>query len=262
MNDDPAVTAIKIFGERNTATNALRKLIAGIPGASPLPSTASEIDEDAYRRIRQECWDEVETREARIDGIFAQAGERSAWKHCATKFVHAAPFESCLVLFTVRHPASWLVGLFGNPYHALAPIPHTLPAFINFDWETVGRERLRGETFKPLQLYDAKLRSYLEFSTRLERAGIAYRFIRFEDIVLQQEQVFRSVAEHIGRPDVAFTPVDDSTKTPGRKLADYQDYYGRERWRERIEGLESQVDELIDWELTAFLGYKPLSAGS
>jgi hypothetical protein len=133
---------------------------------------------------------------------------------------------------------------------------------MNFDWETVGRERLRAETFKPLQLYDAKLRSYLEFSTRLERAGIAYRFIRFEDIVLQQEQVFRSVTEDIGRPDIAFTPVDDSTKTPGRKLADYQDYYGRERWRERIEGLESQVDELIDWELTAFLGYKPLSAGS
>jgi hypothetical protein len=201
----------------------------------------------------------VEAREARIDGIFAQAGERSAWKHCATKFVHAAPFESCLVLFTVRHPASWLVGLFGNPYHALSRLPPTISEFLNYSWKTVERERLGGKTLRPLELYEAKLRSYRQFSSMLTNARISFRFIRFEDIVMNQEQVFRTVATEVGHEDAKFMPVEQSTKDSARHLSDYQDYYGAERWRERLAGVEDAVNREIDWNLIAPFGYAPIT---
>lgn len=246
---------VKLFGERNTATNALRALCQTIPGPLWLPSTADQIDPGAYARVADRPPRE---RERGIDAIFSAAGDRSAWKHCATTFQDIAPFVDCLVLFTVRHPASWLAGLFANPYHALAPLPATLAEFLSFQWETAGRERLGGKILTPLQLHAAKLASYNAYASKLEQAGIPVRFIRFEDVVLAQEQVFSTVASALGVRDAAFQPLVRSTKDPSRTLDDYREYYGHERWRAVLSGSEAAINAQVDWASVARFGYLPL----
>jgi hypothetical protein len=245
---------VKLFGERNTATNALKALVGGVPGAHCLPGTAAEIDAEAFARIPQGSRE----REKAIDAIFAEAGPRSAWKHCATSFRRAEAFDDCLVLFTVRHPASWLTGLFANPYHSLSPMPASIADFLRLDWEAVERERLDCKSFKPLELYDTKLRSYLNYSDALGRAGIPFRFIRFEDVILAQETVFRSIATDLGQPDAPYRPLLQSTKAAGWDLARYQDYYGNERWRTELEGSEHIINAGVDWDLVRPFGYSPL----
>lgn len=249
---------VKQFGERNTATNAVRSLVSTIPNIQLLPSTAPEIDPVAYQRLRAHCWNCPKDREAGIDAIFAVAGERCAWKHCATVFADASSFADCLVLFSVRHPASWLVGLFDNPYHALSPVPSTMREFVQSEWKTVGRERLGSRSFRPLELLNAKLRSYRDFAAALAEAGIAFRFIRFEDVVLQQETIFRAIAADLGEPDARFEPLQQSTKDPARSLADYQRHYGQEAWRAALAGVEDCVNRQVDWSLVSDFGYAPI----
>src|SRR5436190_895293 len=107
--------AVKIFGERNTATNALAKVIALNSGARCLPSTAAELDPDSARQAR---WSLTQrSKERKIDAIFSGRGPLEAWKHCATNFPDASAFASALVVFTLRHPASWLLSLYKHPYH-------------------------------------------------------------------------------------------------------------------------------------------------
>lgn len=246
---------IKLFGERNTATNAVKALMAGVSGARWLPATAAEIDAEAFDTISN---DDPRRRERAIDAIFAAACDRSAWKHCATVFDDPALFEDCLVLFTVRHPASWLTGLFSNPYHALSPVPATLAEFLRMDWQTVARERLASRTFAPLDLYNAKLNSYDLFCAKLNSAGIPFRFIRFEDVVLAQEQVFDTLAADLGQRRAIYTPLHRSTKDPARDLDDYRQYYGQERWREMLSGSEEAINAQIDWGPLARFDYRPL----
>jgi hypothetical protein len=231
----------------------LQKLLGNI--GEWLPGTADEIDAAASV---QDAGAAPAAREQALDAIFERAGDLSAWKHCATAFSDVEIFRHCLVLFTIRHPASWLTGLFNNPYHALAPIPATLAEFLRFEWQTVGRERLGRSSLTPLDLYAAKLRSYASFSAELQDAGIPFRFVRFEDVVLHQEEVFRAVAVDFRQPDAAFTPVRRSTKDPDRKLTDYQDYYSNEQWRELLGGIEAEIDRRVDWELVSRFGYAPL----
>lgn len=254
-----AARVVKLFGERNTGTRALQALLRGI--AQCLPGTADEVDETAYRALRGACGSPRDCERA-IDAIFANASDRCAWKHCATRFQDAAAFDGCLVLFAVRHPASWLTGLFRRPYHALAPVPGSIAEFLDFEWETVQRERLVEAVFRPLELYHAKLRSYAAFSKELAEAGIAFEFIRFEDIVLRQEEIFRTIAACLGSQDAPYTALQRSTKDAARTLDDYRDYYGRERWRELLAGIEHEIDRRIDWDLVAPFGYGRLDAAA
>jgi len=248
---------VKIFGERNTGTRVLRTLLESIPGITVLPSTAKELDGDAYWAV-QSLDQQAISREAAIDQIFEGRSPRETWKHCATEFDAIEDFGGCVILITVKNPASWLVSLRRRPYHALSKPPENLGEFLRFQWKTVRRERLKEQSFTPLKLYNAKINSYFRMIEQLRQASIPCRFLRFEDLVLNQEREFRALAALVGAQMLPFAPVEQSTKSSELRLEYYRDYYGKERWRDDLVGFESAINREVEWDQLSAFGYEPV----
>lgn len=251
---------VKIFGERNTGTNALSRIIEANSQARCLPATSGDLNPLLGRIGNTEWLLAKRMRERLLDSIFEGRSPLCAWKHCATNFPDAAPFDGVFVLFTIRHPGSWVVSLLKRPYQRLERRPATLAEFLNSEWETACRERLGRASFRPLELLQAKLDSYLGFADKLTTRRITHRFIRFEDIVLNQAGVYSRIAPELENAQANFHELETSTKDRSKTLDDYRDYYGKERWREALTGLEAAIDAQINWSKFERFGYRPLSA--
>lgn len=265
---DMRAPLVKIFGERNTGTNALKRIIEQNSAARCLPANAIDLAPAASRRAWKSFTNR--TRERRFDAVFAGRSPLESWKHCATDFSDASVFAGVLVLFTVRHPASWVLSFFKRPYHQLGWRPYhqlgwrgrNLEEFIRTPWKTVEREYLDCATLRPLQLYQRKLESYLGLGDRLERLGIPYRFVRFEDLVLHQGEVFAGIAPSLLHPTRNFRELTESTKDKSKTLEDYQRYYGEEKWRHETREFYDLINGDIDWSYFRDFGYTPLESSS
>lgn len=247
----------KVFGERNTGTNALKQVIERNSDSRCLPSVETDLNPLAWK-LWARSYVARRFRNRRFDAIFAGCAPQETWKHCATNFRDASDFRNTLVLFTVRHPGSWLLSLFRNPYQRLGPVPDSFSEFLDHRWETVGRELLGGVSFRPLELYQAKVRSYLEFKSVLAEAQVHSHFVRFEDLVMDQENVFSGLRPELSNPAPVFAELTDSTKSRKKDLAYYRRYYGQELWREELTDIAPAINAQVDWGLFDQFGYSPL----
>lgn len=248
---------VKIFGDRNTSTNALRALIAANSDALIMPSVAAEVDpgvEVAVARLRRlrapTGWIE-----RRLDQAFADAPETHSWKHCLTDFDTVDGFRDVLTVVCVRHPASWLVGLRRRPYHCLSRRrPSDWAGFLTMRWRTVARERMGRDSFTPPELYNRKALAYVSLRDRLAEIGARCRIVRFEDFAHDQRACFDSLG--VSTSAAPFTALERSTKDPTKNRAHYRDYYARELWRDELDAAAARlIDGAIDWDVAARLGY-------
>ena len=125
---------IKVFGERNTGTRAVVRMLLDHKGVAPvspgykkpdLDALATRINENLsgyHRELFNDALEDI--RCSRLGGI-------SAWKHAAPLVDESYAAKEASVLFLVRDPYSWIAAFFRNPYHARAPLPATLTAFWN-----------------------------------------------------------------------------------------------------------------------------------
>jgi hypothetical protein len=264
-------TTVKIFGERNCGTNALTWMVRENSSSIVLPGGEFDLDPHAARC----AWEGRETldRERFIDELYKAVPDRLSWKHCATRFASASNFKQTLVLFCVRHPASWLVGLFRNPYHILINKPANIEEFLSCQWKTVARERLGEASFHPLDLYNEKLASYSVFSKRLHAAGIPNVFVRHEDLLFSAKQVFDSIQSQLNKPRKIFRSRFTSTKHRAPHDPNCRDYpsldigmpmflikryYAKEMWREPLRGLEGTINRRVRWDLMRSFEYFPI----
>jgi len=255
--------SMKIFGERNTGTNLLKELIERNSATRCLPAIEAELDPLAFRRATRYRFTNIfrlsnRKRNRLQDRIFDNRTPLEAWKHSATFFEDASAFEGVFVVFAVRHPASWLVALYTRQYHRLGRRPTTLERFLNYPWETVRRERLDSRVFRPLELYNEKIRSYLDFSGQLSAANSDHCFIKFEDLVRSQEEVYRSLVPALINPRSDFEEITRSTKDKSKTVQDYREYYAKSAWKKALSGLESIVNEQVEWSQVHKFGYEPL----
>lgn len=260
-----AMHDVKIFGERNTATNALKQIIETNSGSRCAPSVVSEVDpriktrNRRYKRLAQVPGLRGlsnRLREADIDRVFQRASALESWKHAATNFGSVEAFAGVSVIVTVRNPASWLQSLCKNPYHVYGTPPAGLEAFIDHRWRPVARERLEARSYDPLELYAAKLTCYRAFFGRLDAAGIPWRLVPFEEIVTDQEASFARIRDLLRTPADRFTPLESSTKSKEKSRDYYQDYYGNERWRAEMGPVYDQVRTRFSGDLAADFGYR------
>ena len=256
---------VKIFGERNTATNALKAIIQANSASVPAPSVAGAIDPSILWKIKatnllsrlppaQNLAHRI--REAAVDRVFRNAPEPWAWKHAATCFDSVHSFEGMTVLVTVRNPASWVQSLHKNPYHIHPAPPASLEAFLDHRWPTVGRERLAGMSYRPLNLYAEKLRAYLGFFDQLDHAGIPWRIVPFETLIMDQTHSFSMIQDILKAPASEFQELESSTKSRKKSLASYQEYYGKERWRDEIGSLYDRIRRDFPETLAGEFGYR------
>lgn len=251
---------LKVFGERNTSTNALTALIRKNSGTKIAPCDAKELQPGFGKRLgaARALRLPVSLQERMIDRVYRKYSPVQAWKHALTDFEDISDFSGVHVVFCVRHPASWMLGLYRHPYHIHGSTAPSLRDFLNRRWRTVQRERMQGKEITAIELYNAKMVGFRNFQSRLLTAGASYSVVKQEDFAMDQAAVFERLRSHLVEPTANFTPLKASTKETAKNADYYRDYYGQQRWRNEIDAASmTLINDQIDWQLVADIGYEP-----
>ena len=130
------------------------------------------------------------------------------------------------VLFLIRHPESWVRSMFLNPWHAMKDIREKdFSDFLRAEWHSVwdeeanvfpgnprygqpikeDRDPLTGKPFPNLlRMRTAKIHRFQEIESCSERSC----WVRLEDLVDDQEAIYRKTAGALGLPvSDEYTPV-------------------------------------------------------
>lgn len=252
---------VKIFGERNTSTNALKKLLEENSNSRVAPSVIGEV----APRIRDLVKIATKTklphtlRERLIDYGFSGKTALNSWKHTATNFENIDDLDDAHVIFCVRHPASWVLGLYRKPYQIHETNYSDLRSFLDIRWTTAGRERLQKAPISATETYNMKLESYAQLQESLSNKSISYSIVRHEDFAVNQLEVFSKLAMHLDEPAEHPKELTRSTKD-SRKDADYyKNYYGKMLWLKDIDSQSlDKINNEIDWAQLSQYEYSPI----
>lgn len=239
---------LKIYGERNTGTNYLSSLLQTNLDVALLRGTAPP----ALRYFRHFFSDD----ERLIDAYFRWSYPFNlGWKHGAAspRSNHPlCPARPTGFLFLVRNPYSWLLSLHKNPYHQSTIKNMGFEAFLDRPWQIHQRDAVAERPFNPIQLWNVKVRSYLDFCDQRKI------LIRFEDLLERPERWVDQIADKFGAKPTQryFTNITPSTKTNGVRYDDYREYYRNERWKEKLTAkIVDRINQDLDQDLLTTLGY-------
>jgi hypothetical protein len=243
---------IKIYGERNTNTNYLERLISLNLDAKQISGAAP-----GYIRIIQKI---LPGKEWLRDWYFSVTPQHNlGWKHSSVMSVqelgHFDLLESgiCFISIT-KNPYSWLLSLYRKPYsHQYSASRPDFETFLRTPWKTVARDNCESELASPVELWNIKNTSYLQLA-KLNGLNITT-----ESTVQDPQAVITRISEHfsIDRLSSRFLNHEKSTKDPGKDFAYYQDYYLNERWRDKLSDVAvTIINESVDKKLMSHFGYE------
>jgi len=246
---------VKIFGERNTGSGYLERLLlrnleieclrGGLP--SPLRKLFPKSE-----RIR--------------DAFFRATKKRNlGWKHAfppSREALRAAAGEATPVLFITltKNPYAWLLSLYRRPYHAHR-VYSSFSQFLAEPWTTVARENAPATIANPVELWNQKNASYLALG------GYANCVLcRYEDLVDDPKGFLETLCREQGlaRYEQPFENVNEATKGTdrGTTFDDYRDYYLRERWKADLcEEDIRRINHGLDDEVMSQLRYPRIEPG-
>lgn len=249
---------VKIFGERNTSTTAMKLLIEQNSMSAILASNAEELD--PYFEMNWPQGKLAVFREVYQDFIFRQNKHPLfSWKHTKPVALWSDALKNHFIIFMIRHPASWVLGLQRKPYHVKIKVPTSLYDFVSCDWPTVERENLEKATFKPLELWNEKARAYLVMREKLNEKDISNEVISFESFAQDQIAVFHKIQKNLIEPCKKVKIISRSTKNASKDHNFYRDYYGNQLWKREIdEKTMALINDQVDWDVAQKFGYSPL----
>lgn len=250
---------IKIFGERNTGTNALLQMLKINSGSAFYPGTMSEISAFQNKKVQLASRMGLDNlkKERMIDEVFDGKVLTERWKHSSTNVTNKElnEIEDSKFIFTVRNPMSWLIGLYKKPYHILVEKPATLTEFSDINWGVVRRENLKNNHYKPLELLEEKLISYVGLMEKLERKGLDYKIVKFEDFVTNQKVAYEYLKGFVDAPTSGFRELTKSTKESSKNSQYYSDYYSNEVWKEDFPEAYN-IKNTVSRDLLSVFGYE------
>ena len=155
------INQVKLFGERNTGSNYLEKLIQiNLDDLQYLKGTAPRMLRAFLKPLG------FYSREKLIDFYFSLTEDKNlGWKHaCADMLDLYAAYEKennqVLFLCLIKNPYSFLLSLYKNPYH----FNHQCSTFSDFlrkEYTPHYREKSAIQKYKnPIEIWNDKLRSY------------------------------------------------------------------------------------------------------
>lgn len=246
--------SIKIYGERNTNTNYISKLISlnlavkQLQGTVPEPLSTllgtfpgNEFIRDMYFNITYK--------------------KNLGWKHACVKPMEQLSkyriIELPVNFITItKNPYSWLMSLYRNPYHQYYDDKMEFEEFLKMPWKTVGRDNVRNKLISPIELWNIKNNSYLQLSADKTLN------ITTESIFKDPEEIIERISQKFSIPRLQgkFTNYENSTKDRNKDSNYYRNYYLNEQWRDKL-SLEAVaiINETIDQKLMSHFGYDILS---
>lgn len=244
---------LKIYGERNTGTRYLEKLIAANVDTRLLPGVAPRTVARLQRWLPGTQW----LRDLYFRLSFCN---NLGWKHALimpVTYLNRCRQDAELpgIITLTKNPYSWVLSLYRRPYHYRGKrVP--FEDFLTQPWHTTGREAYPGAFSSPIDMWNRKNAAYLQIPDNFTVINL-----RYEDLVDDPEATINRVSKKFALPrhTPAFAPVLESTKHDGRHYADYQRYYADERWRQELTDTAiARINERLDLHLLKQFGYDKL----
>ncbi|WP_005033526.1 hypothetical protein [Holophaga foetida] len=245
---------LKMYGERNTNTNYLSRLIQAnlhveeIPGVVPPAVMKLQSMLPGNELVR--------------DIYFGLAyGRNLGWKHGRVKSADDLGGYSLVrrnniaFLSITKNPYSWLLSLHRRPYHQYYSIKPDFETFLQRPWKTLFRDNAGSVLKSPVELWNVKNRSYLQLA-ELNGLNLTTEGI-FEDpeSVIETIQARFSVARKSGE----FVQIGQSTKGDDKDFEYYRSYYLDEKWRDELSGNATAIiNGMLDRDLMSAFGYRVL----
>jgi hypothetical protein len=253
MKTDMIKKRIKIYGERNTGTKYLVKLVRLNLDVFILRGGVRHSFVPSFLRKT----------EAAKDLFFRMTfSQNLGWKHAIAPdpayLKKMRIYSNDLLFLTIsKNPYSWLLSLFRRAYHQ-KKMTDSFEDFLTTPWETVARERSRKEFENPIVMWNEKNRSYLD----LNRDGVACMNLKYEDLLKDPKKVIDDIIStfSIRRKQGSFMNCLLSTKDKGKKDYNYyRKYYLQEQWREKLDtNIINIINKYLDAEIMERFDYKRL----
>jgi hypothetical protein len=246
---------LKIYGERNTGTNYLSKLIDlnfrvnELPGVVParimylqnrLPG--KELVRDIYFQLTYK--------------------QNLGWKHTVVKPAkklskYSICKENIHFITVTKNPYSWLLSLHARSYHQYYSEKPDFETFLKTPWKTVLRDNAPKLLESPARLWNLKNASYIQLDEKFSTLKLKYEPLLDNPLnILSEIEKEFSFEKKVDR----FINYDQSTKEKGKDSEYYRDYYLNERWKEKLTPKSIEmINSLIDPDLMAYFNYEKLS---
>ncbi len=246
---------LKLYGERNTGTNYLTKLIAANLDVEQLRGVPPRLLNLAIRWNKLPHTEKVQNAYHRIS-YWSNLGWKHAFAPSPSDIASLPVARSGLCFLTVsKNPYSWALSLYNKPYNYY-PVWEEKPSFEDFITQAppfVERERAPAGLSSPIDVWNQKNASYFALSTSFPTANL-----RYEDILDDPQRAVEQLGTTLDLPKRkgGFENRERSTKERGKDFSYYRDYYLQEKWREKLKPNQiALINERLDKALVEKLGY-------
>lgn len=235
---------VKIFGERNTGTNYLTKLIENnfeveiLKGAITKGSifTLREWTKDLFFKFTKHI--------------------NLGWKHSAIDVSLILNHNGNPVIITLtKNPYSFLLSLYKRPYHYKGSKPNSFISFLNNHWGLTTRDNCKEKGLNsPVDLWNIKNKSYMNLLNNYSNCLL----FTYEELLENPNKVIVSISEKLNIPlKEEFKNYANSTKNDNKDFNDYQNYYLNELWKNELTKEDlSFINSNLDLNVVSHFGYK------
>ena len=236
---------VKIFGERNTGTNYLKKLIADNFEVDILRGAISKGSLFTFREWTKDLF------------FSLTKSNNLGWKHSKVDDnLLKNTAQKTFVITLTKNPYSFLLSLYKRPYHYKGNKLSSFLDFLNHNWELRKRDNIQGSQSleTPIDLWNIKNGSYIEFAKNNKNTIQ----IRYEDLLESPIKIIEKISASIDLPlKKMFSNYHASTKDDNKRFSDYQKYYLNEEWKEKLTEKEVElINSKLDKRVVRYFGYE------
>lgn len=236
---------VKIYGERNSGTHFITRLIQRNFICETIPGTLADAENPGYRDkfeeqleslIQDDCKRKLAS-SIKVDEYFlGNPWKTLGWKHCVPPLdvIDSYPeSEQVLFITLTKNPYAWALSMFRRPYGNFSlKKPDDLTQFLKEPWITANRDNCRLILNSPIELWNLKTDGYKQ----LAKNHTVLR-IRYEDVIDNPEDFLSIISDYLEKKPKKFTILNKSAKQEdvGKKDLDYyRDYYLNQRWCKKL----------------------------
>ncbi|WP_300463366.1 inositol monophosphatase family protein [Desulfobacula sp.] len=262
---------VKIYGERNSGTQFVTRLIRNNFLCEILPGTLADA-EPGYRdrieaKLKSTISDNCKRKLAssiKIDEYFCgNLWKTLGWKHCVPplEVIGARPDNAQILFVTLtKNPYAWALSMFNRPYDNLCLQKNIdLASFVSEPWLTTERDNCPSILESPIELWNLKTDGYIQLAK-------SYSVIcaRYEDVIDDPKKFLSNVSRYIEKKSDEFYILNESAKKSdvGKKDFNYyRDYYLKQRWREQLSDEDIKIiNHFLNPSILSQVGYVPIDS--
>lgn len=240
---------LKLFGERNSGTNYLDKLIHLNLEAEVLKGVVPNLKFFTLFEFSKTIYFKY------------TAKNNLGWKHAKVN-VEALKaynhFEKVCFVTITKNPYTFLLSLMKKPYHRKGDKPKSFLEFLESNWHLTKRENISKSFVKnPIELWNMKNGSYKKLKEVYPNKTLNIKY----EALLKDPKI---VIDEIGRffnlqMKQDFVNYTSSTKPTSKTFGDYQKYYLQEEWKEDLSQEEiTLINQHLDDAVVQFFKYQKL----